>query len=122
MAGFAFHVIAFAFILILVAIPGLFWDGHFSWMGGPPWPGLAGWILLWLASGVLVVVLGLIGILMMNSPSVSRVRAGSVIVLIVAIVAFPTLWGLFIGSLLMFLGSILGLLWEPSAPRAGFSP
>jgi hypothetical protein len=111
--GFAFHVAAFAILIILVAIPTLFWNGNAIWMGGPPWPSMAGWVLLWLASAVVVVVMGLLGVLMMNSPSVSRVRAGSVIVLLVAIIAFPTLWGLFIGSLLMFIGAILGLVWEP---------
>jgi hypothetical protein len=39
-------------------------------------------------------------------------------VLIISIVAFPTMWGFMIGSLLMFISSILGLTWTPPAQPA----
>lgn len=79
-----------------------------------------GLFLLWLLAAVVVVVLGTAGTALMNSPSTGRVRGGAVLVLLVSILAFPTLWGFFVGSLLMFIGAILGLAWEPPArPPAG---
>jgi len=66
-----------------------------------------------LVSAVAIVALGFYGALLMNSSSLARVRMGSTLVLIASIIAFPTMWGFLIGSLLMFVSSLLGLTWVP---------
>ncbi len=48
---------------------------------------------------------------------VNSFRTGSVLVLIASLLAFPTAWGFFAGSLLMLIGSILGLTWSPVAQK-----
>jgi len=59
------------------------------------------------------IALGVLGVLWMNTANFSRVRTGSVFVLVASIIAFPTMFGFMIGSLLMLIGSILGLTWQP---------
>jgi len=86
--------------------------GH--WMVGYPYTQHPLLSLIWLVSAVIVVVLGVYGALLMNSTHVGRVRMGATLVLIASIIAFPTMWGFMIGSLLMFVGSLLGLTWLPS--------
>lgn len=62
---------------------------------------------------VVVMILGVLGVIWMNSINLSRVRAGSIMVLIASLIAFPTMFGFMIGSLLMLIGSTLGLTWQP---------
>lgn len=83
------------------------------WMGGYPYTYHPLWSLLWLISAVIVIALGVYGAVLMNSTHVGRVRMGATLVLVASIIAFPTMWGFMIGSLLMFVGSILGLTWLP---------
>ncbi len=71
------------------------------------------WIIIWLAVFAVVLGLGVYGAALMNSGDIYKVRNGSTIVLVSSIIAFPTLWGFMIGSLLMFIGSLLGLTWRP---------
>jgi hypothetical protein len=86
------------------------------WMGGYPYTYHPLWSFIWLISAVIVIALGVYGAVLMNSTQVGRVRMGATLVLIASIIAFPTMWGFMIGSLLMFVGSILGLTWVP--PKA----
>jgi len=88
--------------------------GH--WMTGYPYTYHPLWSLIWLISAVIVIALGVYGAVLMNSTRVGRVRMGATLVLIASIIAFPTMWGFMIGSLLMFVGSLLGLTWVP--PKA----
>lgn len=55
----------------------------------------------------------------MNTADLSRVRTGSTLVLVASIIAFPTMFGFILGSLLMLVGSILGLIWQPVATKVG---
>lgn len=65
------------------------------------------------ACGVVMIV----GSILMNSDTKSRVRTGAVLVLIFAIVgALFTAGGLFIGIILALIGSILGLMWKGPEP------
>ncbi len=65
-----------------------------------------------LVCGVLIIV----GAIMMNSSSKSRVRLAAVIVLVFTLVgAIFTVGGLVIGFILALIGSILGLTWKPSS-------
>lgn len=83
------------------------------WMAGYPYTHHPLWSLIWLISAVIVIALGVYGAVLMNSTQVGRVRMGATLVLVASIIAFPTMWGFMIGSLLMFVGSLLGLTWMP---------
>ncbi len=68
-----------------------------------------------LISGILMVV----GAAMMNSSDTSRVRTGSILVLVFLLIgALFTVGGFVIGFVLALVGSILGLTWKPSMPMA----
>ncbi len=70
----------------------------FGWMGGTL-----------LVVSALVIALGAIGVLQLRSSDTNKVTTGSILVLIAAVIAYPTMWGFGIGSLLMGVGAILGL-------------
>jgi len=84
------------------------------WMMGG-WPGAFLWAPIFVVFTVAVVAIGVMGVVWMNSSSLSRVRTGSTLVLVTAVISFPTMFGLVIGSLLMLIGGILGLTWQPTA-------
>lgn len=82
--------------------------------------------------GALIIVLGIIGLVfgiiiivgaaMINSGDPSKVRTGSIIVLIFSILSLPLSGGGFIiGFILALVGSILGLVWKPSE-RPSYPP
>jgi hypothetical protein len=81
---------------------GTWMSGYFSY-----------WFPLFAILGGIEIALGVLGVLWMNTANLSRVRTGSVFVLVASIIAFPTMFGFMIGSLLMLIGSILGLTWQP---------
>lgn len=87
-------------------------------MTGYPFATHPVWGVLWIVSAIIVAGLSFYGAVLMNSTSVRRVRTGATVVLIISIVALPTMWGFMIGSLLMFIGSILGLTWTPPTQPA----
>lgn len=68
--------------------------------------------LVWIFVAIILLGLELIGVIMMYSSDVSKVRIGSTIVLVTSLLAYPTLWGFFVGSILSLIGSILGLIWK----------
>lgn len=95
--------------------------GPWMMMGGP-WFGGALWSPLSSLFAVVVIALGVLGIFWMNASELSMVRTGSTLVLVASIIAFPTMFGFMIGSLLMLIGGILGLTWQPpTAKVAGAS-
>ena len=71
------------------------------------------WFPLFAILAAAEIALGVLGVLWMNGTNLSKVRTGSTLVLVASIIAFPTMFGLMIGSLLMLVGSILGLTWQP---------
>lgn len=79
------------------------------------WPGFNLWASpIWLAWLGGVVGLSFLAAYWIGSRVEDKVRAGSIIALVIAILAFPTMWGLAIGSLLLFIAGILGLTWQPA--------
>jgi hypothetical protein len=68
--------------------------------------------LVWIFVTIVLLGLELIGVILIYSSDVSKVRIGSTIVLVTSLLAYPTLWGFFIGSILSLIGSILGLIWK----------
>ncbi len=104
--------------VMLVAFHGMFaggFDGMFGMMGyyGNMMGNFAGWWYAWGAVWVLAAVaslgIGFLGVVLMNSGRVGRLRSGALIVLVAAVTAFPTMWGFGLGSVLMFVGAVLGL-------------
>ncbi len=89
------------------------------WMMGGPWS--SGFLGSAFSSvfAVVVIALGVSGVLWMNNADLSRVRTGSTLVLVASIIAFPTMFGFMLGSLLMLIGGVLGLTWRPSVTGAG---
>jgi len=85
--------------------------GH--WMTGYPFTLHPVWAIIWVISAIAVTALGIYGAVLMNTTNVGRVRMGATLVLVASIIALPTMWGFMIGSLLMFVGSLLGLTWTP---------
>lgn len=114
LGGLVVHILVFALVLSFAL---LFAGAPFGDVLEPPLAPLSsqlGVFLLWLATGVVLLVIATAGTALLNAPSPSQVRTGGILVLLSAVLAFPTLWGLFLGSLLMFLGGILALTWEPT--------
>lgn len=128
MIGLCLQVVAAVYIVYMIvffssvaADWGFHWEnmgpwmmGH--WMRGYPYTLHPLWSLVWIITAVAVIAIGAYGIVLMNSTNLGSVRTGATLVLIASIIAFPTMWGFMIGSLLMFAGSILGLVWAP--PRS----
>lgn len=86
-------------------------------MVGAPWSAGFGWWSFAAVLSVVVVALGLMGILWINTGEPKRVQTGSILVLVASIIAFPTMFGFIIGSLLMLVGAILGLTWQPPTAK-----
>ena len=71
--------------------------------------------------GIVGVIFGLIvilGAVMLYQKPQSHTMWG-VVILILSIIAFPSLWGFGIGSLLAFIGAILALVYKPSIGPSG---
>ena len=71
--------------------------------------------------GIVGVIFGLIvilGAVMLYQKPQSPTMWG-VVILILSIIAFPSLWGFGIGSLLAFIGAILALVYKPSMGPSG---
>ncbi|MDV3277879.1 MAG: hypothetical protein LYZ69_05370 [Nitrososphaerales archaeon] len=111
---------------LMVAYASAYWPsyGFFGpgmmgpWMMfGGPWMfgSYTYWFPLFVVVAAAEIALGVLGVLWMNSASLSKVRTGSTLVLVASIIAFPTMFGFMIGSLLMLVGSVLGLSWRPQA-------
>jgi hypothetical protein len=92
--------------------PGMM--GPWMMFGGPWMFGyFSYWFPLFAILAGIEIALGVLGVFWMNTANLSKVRTGSVFVLIASIFAFPTMFGFMIGSFLMLIGSILGLTWHP---------
>ncbi len=119
--GLAFQGIGGLFLVYMFSFFSSYGYSGFGGMGpwmmfGWPWAsGMSPfWFAFFIIFAAVEITLGVLGVLWMNTVSnLDRIRTGSVFVLIASIIAFPTMWGLMIGSLLMLIGSILGLTWQP---------
>ncbi|MFN3621606.1 MAG: hypothetical protein ACK4TI_01825 [Nitrososphaerales archaeon] len=107
--------------LVFLASAFVFWRSLGFWGQGMmmPWMMWSYWsatpvyITLFVALAALVLCLGILGVVWMNTVDIEKVRVGATLVLVSSIIAFPTMFGFLIGSLLMFIGGILGLTWHP---------
>lgn len=112
--------IIYLLVGLLIAVAAAFL-GSISGLAGYSMAGMAVAAVggIGLVSGALMII----GAVMVSSTSKSRVRTGSVIVLVFAIIgALFTFGGFIIGFILALIGSILGLTWSPSVPEAPQTP
>ncbi len=116
LAGLAIQGVAALMVVTFYSVYPRFGYGMFGMMGGyggmmGPYFGAGwyGWTWVWVAVAAVALILGVLGVIWMSSPESGKVRSGSVLVLVAAVGAFPTMWGFWIGSVLMFVGAILGL-------------
>lgn len=78
----------------------------FGYTWGTGWTIMA---LIWLIIGIGVMAVSVYALTLISSRNPSAIHSGSILLLIMAIIAFPTMWGLLIGSALMFAAAIIGL-------------
>ncbi len=99
--GFAFEVLAFLVILI-----------HFTLSALVPlmWPADLLLFPVWAILAVAILAMGALGLSLAKSEEREGARMGYVLILIFSIIAFPLLWGFVVGSVLAFIGGIVGLL------------
>jgi hypothetical protein len=113
-AAFALSLIGGIFILLgglaIAAVSAFF--GGALFMIFPA----AGAAIIGLGSfGLICGILVILGAVWINSGEKSKVRTGSILVLIFSILSWiGSLGGFFIGFLLCLIGAILGLTWNPS--------
>jgi len=115
MIGVALQVVAAFFVIyIFTLFPTIPMYMMGRWMRDYLYTYRPVWVFIWITSALIVISLGVYGAVSMNSTNLYRVRVGTTMVLIASIIAFPMMWGFMIGSLLMFIGSLLGLTWQPT--------
>ncbi len=83
---------------------------------------LAGLGLLFIALAVIFIVLAFLGAFWLYSGDKTKTMYGGIVTLVIAIIAFPTIWGLVVGSILGFVGGILGLVWSPTPAMPAPTP
>lgn len=106
LAGFVTQVLIFFFRIVTLPLVEYIRRRIGSFFGLPMHP------IVWIIIGVILLGLELVGVILIYSSDVSKVRVGSSLVLIASLLSYPTIWGFFIGSVLSITGSILGLTWK----------
>ncbi len=76
---------------------------------GAAYPYVYPWVSFWLGFGVVALALGATSVYLLGKDK-PDVTLGSVLALLGAVLAFPLMWGFMVGSLLMFVGAIVGLV------------
>jgi len=126
--GLAFQALAGSFALAFSALwlgrgyrYGYGYGYRGFYMMGPWMMGYFGYPIypytaLYAALVAVVIAVGLAGVALMASRDRERRMAGSVLVIVASVIAFPTMFGFIVGSLLMLVGGLLGLLeWGHAA-------
>jgi hypothetical protein len=114
-AAFALSLVGAIFIII----GGVVTMAVTSFLGGvmtliPGFEGLGTMLIVLGLIGLVWGIITLVGAIMINSGEPSKVKTGSILVLIFSILSwFGAYGGLFIGFLLGLIGAILGLTWKP---------
>jgi hypothetical protein len=112
LVGVLFQIIGF--VLIATLGPFGMWGGY-GMMGR--YAPMMGWYtaniawswmsIVWLIIGGAIVAFSIYGLRLMNSANSNSIHSGAILLLILAIIAFPTMWGLLIGSALMLAAAII---------------
>ncbi len=105
--GLGFYMGAIGFALgVLAFLLGL---AHFTLMISlPPMWHIELLFPTWLMLSVAVLAVGGIGLSIAKSQDPGRARTGYALLLVYSIIAFPIFWGFVIGSILSFVGGIVG--------------
>jgi hypothetical protein len=91
---------------------GMMEGNYFGMMSGNLY-GLTGYgsfLTSWTMIFIFSAVLGAIGIALLASTPASRIALGASLVLVSAIISYPTAWGFGIGSAVMIVGAILSFM------------
>ncbi|MGC8661061.1 MAG: hypothetical protein ACP5TZ_00985 [Nitrososphaeria archaeon] len=107
--GLAFQLLALLVEIAVLSLVALAPPGRAITFG----PFIFFWSVPFTVMGLIFVVLGVAGIAFLNTGKRARVAAGGMMLIISSVFAFPTLFGFFIGSVLMFVGGILAIIWAP---------
>lgn len=70
-------------------------------------------IFLYMSIGLICGIVIIIGAIMINTANPSKVKTGSILVLVFSLIAFISGGGFLIGMVLGIVGGILGLVWKP---------
>lgn len=76
-------------------------------------PGMGALIFLYMALGLICGIVVIIGAIMINSADPSKVKTGSILVLVFSIISLISGGGYYVGVILGIVGGILGLVWKP---------
>ncbi len=104
--GLAFQVLAFLFEMAILALA----SSRRSFVLGPF---IFFWSVPFMMVGIVFIALGSVGLAFLSSGKKVEVSLGGMLLIISSVFGFPTLFGFFIGSVLMFIGGILALIWSP---------
>ncbi|MCL4343592.1 MAG: hypothetical protein M1291_01340 [Thaumarchaeota archaeon] len=110
LAGLVFQLSALLLEIAVFALAAFAPSGRAVTLG----PFIFFWSVPFIMLGLIFIALGLAGIAFLNTGKRARVTAGGMLLIISSIFAFPTLFGFFIGSALMFVGGILAIIWAPA--------
>lgn len=113
--AFVLSLLGGIFTLILGSIAGAGFAAGFFGLGALSLRVAVGAALIFLVVGVICGIMMIIGGVLQYSEEGSRVRTGSIIVLVFTLVGIPfTLFGLVVGGILSLVGAVIGLNWKPS--------
>lgn len=118
--GVAFQAFALIFLMFFRG----FWPARAyaypgSYMGMMHFPAYGFyWFSFYIFLGFIALVLGIAGIWLLSGGEKEKATAGSVFIIAGSVMAFPTMFGFIVGSLLMLIGGIMGLTLEPEVNRA----
>ncbi len=114
LVGAIFQAIGFVLFTVLGSL-GM-WSGYGMMGGYAPmmhwYSSGIGWSwvsVVWLIVGGAVVAFSFYGLRLLASTNPNSVYSGAMLLLIFSIIALPTMWGLLIGSALMFAAAIISL-------------
>lgn len=69
------------------------------------------WSTSFVIMGLVLIAVGAIGIHFMDSGDRRKVSIGGLLLIVASVFAFPTMFGFFLGSFLMFIGGIIAMIW-----------
>lgn len=108
-AGLAFQLLAILVEIAVLSLAAFIPSGRAITMG----PFIFFWSVPFITMGVIFFALGVAGIALLNAGERTKVAVGGTLLIVSSVFAFPTLYGFFIGSVLMFVGGILAIIWAP---------
>jgi len=112
LSGFAFQVMVAVFVSFIGFLWWPFGMGMMGYYGRTYRYGFAlPWTAFWALWAAAVLVMGAFAAYLLGREK-PDLRSGSILALFASIFAFPLMWGFMVGSLLMFTGSIIGLVNE----------